>query len=131
MKKYSYYLFNLSYFNFFILNFSPSKKPSAVTSENRLKNLHHVREQLNELEQLVSYYQMDLVNQPDEETTVYEEASIQPDDAQRLKALIMQERQKALSSSASTSSTTTTNNNNNATPKPLDRLSNELAAKRL
>jgi len=40
-----------------------------------LKNLEHIRERLDELEQLVTYYQTDLHNQQDEET------SIQPDDA--------------------------------------------------
>ncbi|CAF1233045.1 unnamed protein product [Adineta steineri] len=35
-----------------------SKKPQ-LTAENRLKNLEHVRERLNELEQIVAYYQND------------------------------------------------------------------------
>ncbi|CAF4287233.1 unnamed protein product [Rotaria sp. Silwood2] len=92
-------------------------------SDNRVKNLEHVREQLNELEQIVTYYQLDLTNDQDEETTVYEETPIQPDDAQRLKTLILQEKQKSISS--------TPNNKNKNTPKQLDKLSSELAAKRL
>ncbi|CAF1498891.1 unnamed protein product [Rotaria sp. Silwood1] len=97
-----------------------SKKPST-SNDNRSKNLEHVREQLNELEQIVTYYQMNLMNDQEEETTVYEETPIQPDDAQRLKKLLVQEKQKL---------TSTTLNNENI-PKPLDKLSNELAAKRL
>jgi hypothetical protein len=93
-----------------------------MPTETRLKNLQHVREQLDELEQIVTYYQLDLINQPEEETVVYEETPIPPDDAQRLKTLIIQQRQQA-SSSATT--------NNDHASKPLDKLSNELAAKRL
>jgi len=88
--------------------------------ENRLNNLQHVREQLDQLEEIVTYYQLDLINQPEEETTVYEETAIPPDDAQRLKTLILQQRQQ-------TSSAT----NNDNTPKQFDKLSSELAAKRL
>ncbi len=94
-----------------------------MPTDTRLNNLQHVRDQLDELEQIVTYYQLDLMNQPEEETTIYEETSIQPDDAQRLKALIMQQRQQTQSE------TTTTNHDNN--PKQLSKLSNELAAKRL
>jgi len=90
-----------------------------MPTENRLNNLQHVREQLDQLEQIVTYYQLDLINQPEEETTVYEETAIPPDDAQRLKTLILQQRQQ----------TPSTNNDN--TPKQFDKLSSELAAKRL
>jgi hypothetical protein len=86
--------------------FSSSQNPQ-ILSENRLKNLQHVRERLDELEQIVKYYQTDLNNQQDEET------SIQPDDVQRIQTAIQQN----------------TNNNNN--PKQLDKLSSELTAKRL
>lgn len=48
---------------------SAAKKP-AIPTENRLKNLEHIRERLHELEQLVTYYQIDLNNQPDEETSI-------------------------------------------------------------
>ncbi|CAF2208121.1 unnamed protein product [Rotaria magnacalcarata] len=98
---------------------TPKKSPAPV--ESREKNLKNVREQLNELEQIVTYYQLDLMNQSEEETTVYEETPIQPDDAQRLRALLMQERQKPIAAIPS---------NDNAS-KPLDKLSTELAAKRL
>ncbi len=100
---------------------SSSIKKQQPPTKNRVKNLQHVRNQLDELEQIVTYYQSDLMNQPEEESTVYEETPIQPDDAQRLKALMMQQRQQ-------TSSVTT---NNDTTSKPLDKLSSELAAKRL
>jgi len=86
--------------------FSSSQNPQ-ILSENRLKNLQHVRERLDELEQIVKYYQTDLDNQQDEET------SIQPDDVQRI-----QQKQQQI-----------TNNNNS--PKQLDKLSSELTAKRL
>jgi hypothetical protein len=95
-----------------------------MPNENRLKNLQHVREQLDELEKIVTYYQMDIVNPQEEETTIYEETAIPPDDAQRLKELIMQQRQQASSSSINTI-------DNDNTHKPLDKLSSELAAKRL
>jgi hypothetical protein len=94
-----------------------------MPTENRLNNLQHVREQLDQLEEIVTYYQLDLINKPEEETTVYEETAIPPDDAQRLKTLILQQRQQ-------TSSATTTTNNDN-TAKQFDKLSSELAAKRL
>ena len=97
---------------------SSTKKQQQQPTENRAKNLQHVRNQLDELEQIVTYYQSDLMNQPEEESTVYEETPIEPDDAQRLKALMMQQR----------SSVTT---NNDTTSKPLDKLSSELAAKQL
>jgi hypothetical protein len=93
-----------------------------MPTENRLNNLQHVREQLDQLEQIVTYYQLDLINQPEEETTVYEETAIPPDDAQRLKTLILQQRQQTSSSSSI---------NNDNTPKQFDKLSSELAAKRL
>jgi hypothetical protein len=95
-----------------------------MAGENRLKNLQHVREQLDELEKIVTYYQLDLINSQEEETTIYEETPIPPDDAQRLKTLIMQQRQQA------SSSTINTIDDDNK-PKPLDKLSSELAAKRL
>lgn len=95
-----------------------------MPNENRLKNLQHVREQLDELEKIVTYYQLDIINPQEEETTIFEETSIPPDDAQRLKALIMQQRQQ-------TSSSTINTIDNDDKPKPLDKLSNELAAKRL
>jgi hypothetical protein len=87
--------------------FSSSQNPQ-ILSENRLKNLQHVRERLDELEQIVKYYQTDLNNQ---------ETSIQPDDVQRVQTVIQQKQQQI------------TNNNNN--PKQLDKLSSELTAKRL
>ena len=62
------------------------------------------------------------MDQQEEETTVYEEAHIQADDVERLKNLIMQQNHE-------TSPVTT--NNNDKTAKPLDKLSSELAAKRL
>ena len=99
---------------------SPSKRTSASSPEHRLQNLHHVRERLDELEQLVSYYQDDLMHQPEEETTVYEETSIQADDVQRLKQLLIQQKQQT--------STTQLSEKN---PQQLGQLSNELAAKRL
>jgi hypothetical protein len=95
-----------------------------MPNENRLKNLQHVREQLDELEKIVTYYQLDIINSQEEETTVFEETPIEPDDAQRLKALIMQQRQQT------SSSTINTIDNDNA-PKSFDKLSNELAEKRL
>jgi hypothetical protein len=81
--------FSFIFKNILYSKFSSSKKPQIPT-ENRLKNLEHVRERLDELEQIIGYYQND------------EEQS---DDAEP-----------------------TTNNN---TPKHLDKLSNELTAKRL
>ncbi|CAF3764721.1 unnamed protein product [Adineta steineri] len=99
---------------------SPKEQPKP--DENRVKNLQHVRQQLNELEQIVRYYQMDLMDQQEEETTVYEEAQIQPDDVQRIKTLITQQKQQISPAKI---------NNNNNPPKPLDKLSTELATKRL
>ena len=60
------------------------------------------------------------MHQPEEETTVYEETSIQPDDVQRLKQLLIQQKQQ-----------TPTTHLPEKDPKQLDQLSNELAAKRL
>lgn len=34
-----------------------------IPTENRLKNLEHIRERLDELEQLITYYQNDLTNE--------------------------------------------------------------------
>jgi hypothetical protein len=95
-----------------------------MPTETRVKNLQHVRDQLDELEKIVTYYQLDLINPQEEETTVYEETPIPPDDAQRLKTLIMQQRKQASSPSRQT-----TKNGNPS--QPLDKLSSELAAKRL
>ena len=53
---------------------------------------------------------------PEEETTVFEEDPIRPDDVQRLKSLLDQQKLQASPSN---------------TKQPLDKLSNELAAKRL
>ena len=89
-----------------------------------MKNLQHVRDQLDELEKMVTYYQVDAMETQEEETTVYEEAPIPPADAQRLKSLIMQQKQQ-------TSSSTIDTIDQDDRAKPLDRLSNELAAKRL
>ncbi len=108
-------------FYLWCFRFSSSKK-QTIPDENRSKNLQHVREQLDELEQIVTYYQLDLMNQQEEETTVYEEAQIQADDVEHLKKLIMQQKQLTPPATA---------NNNDNTAKPLDKLSNELAAKRL
>ncbi|UJR31138.1 hypothetical protein I4U23_018645 [Adineta vaga] len=99
-----------------------STKVQTKPAENRAQNLEHVRQQLNELEEIVNYYQLDLMDQPEEETTVYEEDQIQPDDVQRLKSLIIQQKQQTSSSQ--------TNHNEN-TAKPLNKLSDELATKRL
>lgn len=79
---------------------------------------------MDELEQIVTYYQLDAMEAQEEETTVYEEAPIPPADAQRLKSLIMQQKQQASSSTIDTI-------DQDDRAKPLDRLSNELAAKRL
>lgn len=107
-----------------MFGFSPMKKAPVPATENRMKNLQHVRDQLDELEQIVTYYQLDLMEPQEEETTVYEEAPIQPADAQRLRTLIMQQRQQTSSSTIDTIDQDERN-------KPLDRLSDELAAKRL
>lgn len=90
-----------------------------------MKNLQHVRGQLDELEKIVTYYQLDAMEAQEEETTVYEEAPIPPADAQRLKSLIIQQQRQQ----ASSSTIDTIDQDDRA--KPLDRLSNELAAKRL
>ncbi|CAF2501109.1 unnamed protein product [Rotaria sp. Silwood2] len=87
-----------------------SSNKSQKQTENRLKNLEHVRERLDELEQIVTYYQTDLNNQHDEDTP------IQSDDAQYLKTFSQQKRQ--------------TYNNDNAS-KQFSKVSNDLAAKRL
>lgn len=84
-----------SYLNFHI--------SSSIPTENRLRNLEHIRERLDELEQLVTYYHADLLNQPDEEPTAYE-----------IEKTPLQQ---------------TANHEN--TPKYLDKLSDELTAKRL
>ena len=90
--------------------------------ENRRQNLEHVRTQLDELEQLVGYYQLDLMDQPEEETSVLEETPIEPLNAQLLKSLLIQQKQQASPAKAI---------ENDDSAKPLDTLSNELAAKRL
>ena len=96
---------------------SPVKK-STLPSDQRLKSLQHVRERLDELEEIVTYYQYDLMNQQqEEETTVYEETPIPPDDVKHLKSLMSQQNQQRVT--------------NEHTPQQLDQLSNELAAKRL
>ena len=59
--------FSFIFENILYLKFSSSKKPQIPT-ENRLKNLEHVRERLDELEQMITYYQND------------EEQSVQSDD---------------------------------------------------
>ncbi|CAF1431855.1 unnamed protein product [Adineta ricciae] len=95
---------------------NPTKKPTKSV-ENRQENLHHVREQLDELEKILTYYQFDLMDPPgEEETTIFEEDPIRPDDVQRLKSLLDQQKMQ----------TSPPN-----TKQPLDKLSNELAAKRL
>ncbi|CAF1198544.1 unnamed protein product [Rotaria sp. Silwood1] len=86
-----------------------SSNKSQKQTENRLKNLEHVRERLDELEQIVTYYQTDLDNQQDEE------APIQLNDGQYLKTYLQQKAQA----------------NNNNPSKQLDKVSNDLAAKRL
>lgn len=101
--------------NLIFRNFSPTKKPTKSV-ENREQNLQHVRQQLDELEKILTYYQFDLMEPPEEETTVFEEAPIRPDDVQRLRLLLDQQKQQ----------TSPPN-----TKQPLDNLSNELAAKRL
>ena len=78
-----------------------------MESENRLKNLEHVRERLDELEQIVTYYQTDFNYQKDEET------SIGSDDERHLRTHQQQ----------------TIHNTND--PQQLDKISIELAAKRL
>ncbi|CAF0806651.1 unnamed protein product [Adineta ricciae] len=45
-----------------------SSKQPRISAENRLKNLKHVHERLDELEQIVTYYQTDVNSQPDEES---------------------------------------------------------------
>ncbi len=40
------------------IEFNSSNKP-AIPTENRLKNLEHIRERLDELEQIITYYQPD------------------------------------------------------------------------
>ena len=87
--------------------------------------MEHVREQLNELEQILTYYQFGLMNEQ-EETTTYEEKLIQPDDARHLQALLTKQKQI-------TSSTTMhdDDNKNDNIHKPLEKLSSELTAKRL
>ena len=47
--------------------FSSSKQP-GISAENRLKNLEHVHERLDELEQIVTYYQTDIDSQPNDES---------------------------------------------------------------
>jgi len=95
-----------------------------ATNDSRMKNLQHVRDQLDELEQIIDYYQTDLTQTQDEEQTIYEETPIQPDDVQRLKTLIMQQRQqqKPLPPPPPKAG---------IKEKPLDKLSSELATKRL
>jgi hypothetical protein len=90
-----------------------------------VENLHHVRDRLEELEEIVNYYQHQLMQQQqhEEETTVYEEKAIEGDDVQRLKILLQQ--YKAQVPNVSESSTKENN------PQHLHHLSNELAAKRL
>ncbi|CAF1022732.1 unnamed protein product [Rotaria sordida] len=83
-----------------------SSNKSQKPKENRLKNLEHVRQRLDELEQIVTYYQTDLNNQHNENTL------IQLDDTQYLKTFLPQ-----------------TNNNN--VSKQFDKVSSDLAAKRL
>ena len=95
---------------------SPAKK-SVLPTDQRVKSLQHVRERLDELEEIVTYYQDDLMNQQEEETTVYEETPISPDDVPHLKSLMIQQKQQRAT--------------NEHTPQQLDQLSNELAAKRL
>lgn len=111
------------YFSFLIWFIFSSSKQQTKSDENRLNNLQHVREQLDELEQIVTYYQSDLMDHQEEETTVYEESQIQADDLERLKKLMMMQQQQQTSS--------VTSNNTDNTGKPLDKLSSELAAKRL
>jgi hypothetical protein len=45
-----------------------SQFSSSIPTESRLKNLEHIRERLDELEQLVTYYQTDLHKQHNEQT---------------------------------------------------------------
>lgn len=119
MKRYSTNLYTYKTTDIFLF-FSSSSKKAAASTDSRTKRLEYVREQLNELEHIVKSYQSALVSEPEEITTVYEETPIQPDDAQRLRALLMKERQKP---------TLTIQNNENSS-KPVDKLSSELAAKR-
>ena len=47
---------------------------SSIPTENRLKNLELIRERLDELEQLVTYYQTDLHHPYNEATEIPENA---------------------------------------------------------
>lgn len=57
---------------------------SSIPTENRLKNLELIRERLDELEQLVTYYQTDLHHPYDEELTAYEMPENTPEHFDRL-----------------------------------------------
>lgn len=90
-----------------IFAFSSSNKPQKM-AENRLKNLEHVRERLDELEQIVTYYQVDLDKEEDEDI------SSQLNELQSSKGLKQQKAQP-----------------DNLAPRKFNEVSNELVAKRL
>ena len=61
----------------FLFNFSPPRKQNS-TGDNRLKSLQHVRERLDQLEEIVNYYQTDLINEQEEESTVLKKLLLNP-----------------------------------------------------
>lgn len=78
--------------------------------------MSEVRSKLVDLEDILDFYENDLMNQQDEESTVYEETSIEPEDVQRLKTLMLEQQERV---------------SNDNKEKNFDRLSEQLAAKRL
>ncbi|CAF0792289.1 unnamed protein product, partial [Didymodactylos carnosus] len=104
------------------INSANAKKSKPILlskTTNRLKKLNHVKHRLDELEQIVNYYNSEaneMIGDNDEdemerEETVYEEQSIQPSDAIKLKMLMAKTK--------------------NQDAQNLDQLSDELNGKRM